>query len=194
MKSRYHVKGLVYMRTHEFFAEKVPGGSAALLPLLTRELRDFFSQTFLASGWYDALPIASLVRAEAKAMGHSVADYLEARAGWQAEKDIHTVYRMLLRLASPGLVAGRLAKMMGQVLDFGKTEILERRTDGMKAVVRGMPEALGEWYSGGLTVYAMRALAIAGAKQPSCRMVGAHLVAADPDGVPLADLSYDLSW
>jgi hypothetical protein len=191
---RYRVKGLVYMRTYSFFEEKFPGRLELIGRLLDPPVKAFFAQTFLASGWYDALPIAPLVIAEASLCAQSVPDYLEARATWQADQDIHSVYRILLRLASPGMVAARLARIMGQVLSFGTTEIVDKSDHGMKGVVRGMPEILGPWYSGALTVYGRRALTLAGAKAPRCDLVRSERVGHDADGLALADLHFEVAW
>lgn len=188
------MKGLVYMRTYGFFDENYPGKLELIGRLLDPQVKAFFAQTFLASGWYDALPIAPLVVAEASVCGLTVPDYLEARATWQADRDIHSVYRILLRLASPAMVAARLARIMGQVLSFGATEILNKTDRAMDAVVRGMPEVLGPWYSGALAVYGRRALSLAGSKAPRCELVRSEHTGNDEDGLPLADLHFEVAW
>jgi hypothetical protein len=190
----FHVKGLIYARTHMYFTEHVEGGPAAVLPHLPSDtLRDFFQQTFVAATWYDALPMAPLIRAEARACALPVKEYLARRAGWQAEQDIHTVYRLLLKLASPSMVASRLATLVSRVIDFGEPAVVERGDRRLRLVVRGMPDVLTEWYDNAMTVYGERALRLAGAKEPSVRVETA-MPAAPAHGVPLSDLTFALSW
>jgi hypothetical protein len=192
--SPFHVKGLIYARTHMYFTEHVEGGPATVLPHLNSErLRTFFQQTFVAATWYDALPMAPLIRAEAKACGLPVKEYLARRAGWQAEQDIHTVYRILLKLASPAMVAARLPTLISRVIDFGEPAVVERLDRRMRVAVRGMPDMLTEWYTGALTAYGERALALAGAKEPSVQ-VESSIPGAPEHGVPLSDLTFALSW
>jgi hypothetical protein len=193
-QSPFHVKGLIYARTHMYFTEHVEGGPAAVVEHLPSEaLRTFFQQTFVASTWYDALPMAPLIQAEAKACGQPVKDYLAQRAGWQAEQDIHTVYRLLLKLASPAMVAARLPTLISRVIDFGAPTILERLERQLRLVVRGMPDVLGEWYSGAMTAYGERALSLAGAKTPSV-FVESAAAGEVVHGVPTSELTFCLTW
>src|SRR5687768_13596595 len=79
--SPFHVKGNVYLGTQQFFATQVEGGVAALIAAIDDpKLKDFIQQKFLPVAWYDALPAAPLIRAEAKAMGLKVSHYLRLRS------------------------------------------------------------------------------------------------------------------
>src|SRR6516225_6947328 len=101
----FHVKGVVYLGTQKYFTNDVPNGMARLAETIDDPLvRDFIAQRFLAASWYDVLPVAPLIRAEAEVCGQTVAQYMRKRAAFQAREDIGGVYRWLLKLASPELV------------------------------------------------------------------------------------------
>jgi hypothetical protein len=192
--SSFHVKGIVYKRTHEYFRERHPVGPTAVLEHLpTAELRAFFEQPFTAGGWYDALPIAPLIRAEARALGQPLSAYLRDRAEFQARLDVNGLYRMLLKLATPELVASRLPRMIGQVVDFGAVELSEQRKGHVVATIRGMPHSLTEWYSSAITVYCEVALGLAGAPNPRVFLAGAPITSTK-DGQPLVDITYEVDF
>src|ERR1700748_3163446 len=101
--SPFRVKGSVYLATHEFFAQRVRGGMDTLYAELRNEpaLLAFMQQKFLPSSWYDVLPVAQLIEAEARAMGVPLGQYLRVRTRYQADRDIAGVYRFIMRLVSP---------------------------------------------------------------------------------------------
>lgn len=192
--SPFHVKGLVYARTKGYFDAHVPGGSAALLESFpTDELRDFFSQQFLAMRWYDALPIEPLVEAEAACSHLSVASYLKKRAGWQAEEDIKTVYSLLLRIASPERVAMAMPRLMSQMMDFGTATVNLIEPRHVSVMLSGMPGPLVPWYEGGMTAYSERALLLAGAKRVAFDVTTPRTT-GQRAGVPLVDMAINLRW
>jgi hypothetical protein len=192
--SSFHVKGIVYKRTHDFFRERHPSGPSAVLEHLpSDELRAFFEQPFTAGGWYDALPIAPLIRAEARALGQPLSTYLRERAEFQAHHDVNGLYKVLLKLASPDLVVSRLPRMIGQVVDFGTVELSDQRKGHLSATIRGMPHALVEWYGSAITVYCEVALKEAGAANPVVRLANAPITSVH-EGVPLADIRYEVDF
>ena len=192
--SAFRVKGIVYKRTHEYFHEKHPAGPSAVLEHLPNtELRAFFEQPFTAGGWYDALPIAPLIRAEARALGQALPLYLRERAEFQARLDVNGLYRVLLKLASPELVASRLPRMIGQVIDFGAIELSDQQKGHVIATIRGMPQVLTEWYSSAITVYCEVALREAGSKDPRARLAHSVLTSFE-SGVQLTDITYEVDF
>lgn len=163
-QSPLHVKGGIYLGTRKYFDEAVPGGFATLLEVLgPGPLSEFIGQGFLPVGWYDALAIPALVRAEAEATGRTVRAYLRERASFQARHDISGVYRVLLKLASPEAVAVRLPRLTTQIFDFGTVEA-KADHGHMIATFTGHPAALFEWYANAFNVYSETALKLAGAR------------------------------
>lgn len=160
------MKGVLYRGTQEFFRDHVTGGIEALHAELERDppLLAFIKQQFLPSSWYDVLPVAPLIRAEARAMRLTLTHYLRLRARYQAERDIRGVYRFLVTLASPDAVAQRLPRVMAQMFDFVKTESRIIEPGRVEMTIHGFPAVLVEWYSGCFSEYADVALRLAGAR------------------------------
>lgn len=190
----FHVKGVLYLGTQKYFTTEVPDGLAKLVQTLDDpSVRAFIQQKFLAASLYDVLPVAPLIRAEAEVCQQTVSAYLRKRAAFQAREDIGGVYRWLLKLASPELVALKLPRLLTQVFDFGDsfTERIDERC--IRVEVREFPQALSEWYSTAFDVYAETALGLAGAKNIDVRMkpvpTGRHAT-----GVELVTLRGDARW
>ncbi len=190
----FHVKGVLYLGTQKYFKTEVPDGLGRLAATLDDPaVREFIQGKFLASSWYDVLPVAPLIRAEAEVCHQTVPSYLRKRAAFQAREDISGVYRWLLKLASPELVALKIPRLLTQIFDFGDsyTERLEDHVVHME--LRDFPAVLGEWYSTAFEVYAETALGLAGAKNISLVLkttsTGKHA-----SGVELVSLKGDAHW
>jgi hypothetical protein len=193
-QSPFHMRGNIYAGTRKFFDAHGPGGIEAVY----REIRDpkllaFFQQEFAADDWYDVLPVALLIRAEAKAMGLSVAEYMRARSRFQAQLDINGLHRLLLKIASPEMVAMRLPALLSRVFDFGEARAERRGRGHVTSSMRGWPLILGEWYLNAFNVYTETALRLAGAIQCTVR-----LAPPEPDGaqhgVETVSIQSDTLW
>lgn len=190
----FHVKGVLYLGTQKYFGSEVPGGLPRLVETLEDPaVREFIQGKFLPSSWYDVLPVAPLIRAEAEVCHQTVPSYLRKRAAFQAREDISGVYRWLLKLASPELVALKLPRLLTQIFDFGDSnaERLDERV--VQIELREFPAVLGEWYSTAFEVYAETALALAGAKNISL-VLRAVPTGRHASGVDLVTLRGDLQW
>ena len=164
--SAFHVKGIIYRGTQIFFDERVPGGMQALVSAIGEpELAAFIQQPFLSASFYDALPIAALIRCEARAMSLPVAQYLDVRTRFQAEKDIGTVYKFLLKLVSLEQVAQRVPRIITQLFDFGVPVVEVVEQEHVTLRIEGWPAALVEWARAAFGVYLETALRLSGAKQ-----------------------------
>lgn len=128
--------------------------------------------------------MAPLIRAEARAVGQTLAGYLRHRGRYQAERDIHGVYRFLLKLASPDTVAQRLPRVVQQMLDFGQVESHLIESGHMEMRMSGFPAVLNEWYVGGFSAYADVALRLAGAGKVNV-VTKPSEPDGDRDGIPL---------
>jgi len=190
----FHVKGVLYLGTQKYFQSEVPDGIARLVATLDEpSVREFIQSKFLPSGWYDVLPVAPLIRAEAEVCHQTVPSYLRKRAAFQAREDLEGVYRWLLKLASPESVALKLPRLLTQIFDFGDsyTERLEEHVVHIE--LREFPAALTEWYSTAFEVYAETALGLAGAKNVSL-VLRATPTSHHASGVPLVTLTGDAHW
>lgn len=190
----FHVKGVLYLGTQKYFQNEVPEGLAKLASTLDDPtVRDFIQQKFLASSWYDVLPVAALIRAEAEVCNQTVPSYLRKRAAFQAREDISGVYRWLLKLASPETVALKLPRLLTQIFDFGDSYTERLDDHSVRIELREFPGVLTEWYTTAFEVYAETAIGLAGAKNIALVLkptpTGKHAT-----GVQLVNLSGDLHW
>ncbi|MFX8036069.1 hypothetical protein ABTK80_20910, partial [Acinetobacter baumannii] len=78
-------------------------------------------------------------------MGRTVPDYLKLRASFQAEKDLSGVYRFLLKLASPEMVALKLSRVATQIFEFGDTTVHRVAPNRIEGAFYGLPISLVEW-------------------------------------------------
>ena len=193
-ESPFHVKGGIYLATQTYFAKHVDGGMASLLAeIQDARLRAFIEQTLLASGWYDVLPVAPLIDAEARAARQPLNTYLRERARFQAKVDLGGVYKFILWLASPDSVALRLPRMLTQLFDFGRIEILHKEPRFVRAELSGFPALLSVWYVNAFDVYCEAALKAAGAGLVGVSASTPKIVETRL-GVELASFTLDVRW
>jgi hypothetical protein len=166
-ESPFHVKGLAYLGHLDWIDGHFPGGRAGFLALLSPTMRAFFGQTFLAISQVDFLPLASAGQVCARALGMNFVDFIEMRSRHQATLDIQGVYRMLLKLTSPKLVAVRLPKMMSKYFDFGTSRSLSEESFHVAFEVAAIPELLVEWFLGCYTGYVEVVIGAAGGSLPT---------------------------
>ncbi len=165
----FQCKGLVYRGAHEFYEERVPGGVKALADKLEIDDREFFMQPFLPGGWYDVLPIARISQTAAKLAGIPSVQLVRENAARLAHRDVNGVYRILLKLASPELVASRLPRASLQYFDFGTADGTMTGPKQFVARRHGVPLALATWMSSCIEGFVPVALEYAGAKQVTVR-------------------------
>lgn len=163
-QSPFRCKGIIYLGTREFFAKQGPDAFDRLVASIADpELRAFFTQPFLSACWYDVLPVATLIELEARSLGLNLVEYLRQRTTFQADRDIRGVYRFLLAVASPNMVAPRLAKLLSQVFDFGTASAVCVGDGRWRYRFTGWPRSLHVWFRTALDIYARHALTLAGA-------------------------------
>lgn len=192
--SPFRVKGVLYQGTQAFFEQNLQGGMTSLLSEIDDPgLRAFIAQKFLPSGWYDVLPVPALIACEARALRMGLPEYLLHRTRYQAKRDLGGVHGWVLRLATPGLVATRLPKIMSQMFDFVRVDAV--REDGNLVEVRfhGIPATLVDWLHNALNVYSETALKLAGARGVDIGLPRA-LPSGEVQGVPTITMAMQLSW
>jgi hypothetical protein len=192
--SPFQTKGIRFLGTESFFGKASPEGMTAVYSQITDPaLLRFIQQKFLAASWYDALPVASLIRAEARALKLPVEDYLRQRTEWQAKSDFNGVYRALLKLTTPKSLVERMPKMLSRYHNFGAMQIVEEDTRRLKLAFSGAPAPLGFWLSTVIGTYTRCVVEYCGAPLPDTR-VGAMRSDGELHGVDLVRFDIELSW
>ena len=192
--SPFHTKGVLYLGTQAFFREKSPAG----ISIVHEHLGDpalvaFIQQRFLAASWYDALPAAPLVRAEARSLRLSVEDYLHERTIWQAKSDFNGIYRALLKLTSPQAIVDRFPKIVQRYYDFGKLTAVEHDARRLHLLCEGIPAPLTFWLSNIFGTYARTVVGFCGAPLPSARVSGLR-VDGESRGIETSRFIVELTW
>ncbi len=185
---------MLYLGTQTFFAENVTGGLRTVQAELPEgRLRDFIGQRFLPGSLYEVMVVPTLIEAEARALGQPLDRYLTFRTRWQAKRDIGGVYRLLLKLTSPELVAARLPKVVVQMFNFATTTHRDLGDKHVQLEVRGVPQALAAWLEVGFKVYVETALTLAGARHPELSLMRQE-ASGSREGFPLVTLQGDVRW
>ena len=196
-KSPFHAKGLVYSGAREYWQQRVPGGidavRAALVATGDAELAGFLDTRFVASSWYDALPIVPLSAVAARLGGVPHAQLVRDNAAWLAERDLHGVYRVILMVASIEMVAMRLGKLSMQYFDFGRTETIRVRERVVESRRHGIPAALAPWFIFAADGFVPVALKLAGAKSVTLRH-GSPQPEGLALGAPAVQIRFEIQW
>jgi hypothetical protein len=101
-ESPFHVKGLTYRNTLDFYDREVPGGSAAVLAAVRDpKVREFASQRFLPGGWYDVLPVVPMNSTAAMVSKRQQLEMTHQLSREAAQKDINGIYRFMLNWRRP---------------------------------------------------------------------------------------------
>ena len=193
-ESPFRVKGHVYLKMVEDFAETVDGGIVALAARTGEPgLEDFVCQRFMASAWYDALPMMPLSLAHARAVGAPLHAHLRDRGRWVAERDIPGVYRFLLKLSSPEMVVSRLARAATQYFDFGACDVKLTRPKHAEAAMAGVPRSLVPLVAATTEGFVGAALEMAGGTDVYVRCVDTPRDGAR-DGIPTMVVRLEIAW
>ena len=153
-ESPYHVKGVAYRGHLEYVEAHLPGGVDAMKAAFDDPaVAAFFDQTFLASTFYDVMPLAHAGVICADLSGLPFFDFVKRRAIAQAESDIRGIYKWLLSVLSPRMVGSRLTKVLSQYLDYLEFELVESTPRRVIGRLKGIPPELKGWQSAVFEAY-----------------------------------------
>ncbi len=174
--------------------ERAPGGLENVSRFLPDDAhRAFVKQVFLPVGWYDAIPLYAFAKAIAQSEKRSVEEFLHERTIQAARTDLTGMYKLILRVASPDMVASRLQRATSRYFDFGVSEVVESAPGRSSGKFSGVPRPVGEWCAAVFPGYAVEVLKVAGAKMPNARVDALESTGLQ-EGVELVALRIHLSW
>jgi hypothetical protein len=192
--SPFHVKGVAYRGHLDYVDANVPGGVAAMKAGFSDPaVAEFFDQTFLASSFYDVMPLAHAGVICADLSGLSFYEFVRTRTIAQAERDVRGVYKWLLSLLSPRMVATRLPKFLAQYLDFLVFEVVEASPKRVVGRLSGIPLELKCWQSTVFEAYYVHVFKIGGVKDFSIRYEDLS-VQSSADGLPTLSVGLVLEF
>jgi hypothetical protein len=186
----FRAKGEAFRGHLAYVAELVPGGVDAMIERTPDPvLRRFWAQPFLASSRYDVFPLVFAGFTCAELVGTDPGAFVYTRSIAQAERDIHGVYRALLRFVSAETIALRLPKLMLQYFDFGQVEGLRASEREVHGEFVGIPAAIAPWFATVVRAYAATAIRVGGSAAPAVEFVAAR-DGGVAHGHPLRDLPF----
>lgn len=193
-QSPFKIKGLAYRGVVRDADERIPGGLNRIAAELgDGELREFLLQPFMASSWSDVLPMLPLVETLSRRFGQSPESYTRDRARAQAAEDLDGVYKVLLKVVSPRIVATRLPRLTASYFNWGKVEVWELEARRVRASRSQIPEPLIAWYEAVTQPYVQLALTHAGGKSARFACVES-LPDAPLHGLPTRKLVFEATW
>jgi hypothetical protein len=153
--SPFRINGVFYLGLRRYIEQRVEGGTDAF----TRGLDDphlaaFVRQTFLATAFYDLLPILPLTDALARLDRTPFNEFVRQRARAQALHDCEGVYRAFIgRRGSEREMLDGVVKTSARIYDFGTIEYVIDRP-GVADISRiEVPDPVIGWYQTSTTEY-----------------------------------------
>jgi hypothetical protein len=120
-RSPFHIRGLYYDRLVAYLRRSRRKG--ALNDLIAPELRDFLSQRFHWTGWYDALPAVPLCAAIASVRQEDFEELTREQTRRGALAVIPSFFRLALRVPGPAAFHGQTASIVSSIVDFVDLEL-----------------------------------------------------------------------
>ena len=146
--SPFRINGVFYLGLRRYIGERVDGGLERLaVELGDGELAAFVRQTFLATSFYDLLPIAPLMETLARLAKQSFGEFVRRRSRAQAIHDCEGVYKAFMgRRGSDKELLDGICKTSARIYDFGKTEYAVVRPGVVDMVRVQVPDPILGWY------------------------------------------------
>ena len=144
----FHFKGISISGLIDFIQERAPDQFDAIVNLIQEpDIRAFMRQSFVAAGWYDALPILHLASAGALYLGTTTAKLLVEHAAWQVLRDMKGANKLLAsKMITPEALAARTTDITRRYNDFAKLEVVQCVPGMLVTAVSQLPDILVPWF------------------------------------------------
>ncbi len=192
--SPFHIKGLAYRGLVLAASSLVPGGMEKFCWALgDARLAAFVGQPFLASGFYDLLPIYPLTATLAALMRVPFERFLREGASEQARYDAAHVFRRMFEGKGVEDIPDCVNRFEAQYYDFGRTEAKMPSPGLIVLQLHETPEYVSPWLTAMKAGYTEEVARIVGAPRPHCTG-GTPVPGGARDGHPLASVWCELRW
>lgn len=154
-KSPFQVKGLAYKGLLHFVSTKIDGGVAVLAASMRdAPLRDYITQTFLPSTFYDALPLVAASAAAANMTNIALDTFAHSQGRAQAKYDADHAFRALVQGRTIDDFPSRCKRIASSYFNFGEWEANSFSPGTVTFVVKGIPAWSAPWFGSLLGGYA----------------------------------------
>jgi len=170
-KSPFHVKGLAYKGLLHLVTTKIEGGVGVLAASMRdASLRDYITQTFLPSTFYDALPLVAASSAAANLLNIPLDTFAQNQGRAQAKYDADHAFRAFVQGRSIEDFPSRCKLIAARYFDFGEWEANSFSPGTVTFVVKGIPAWSSPWFGPVLAGYASTMVQYVARKNASCTM------------------------
>lgn len=159
----FRTKGVVFIGVRNWYSHETAFGYDRPRAALNSDVAAFLDQRFLAASWYDYLPLFLLYRETAKLSNKPIRTIESALGRHSAERDLHGVYKFLLKLTSPHSAMSFMPRVWHQYFSFGSAEVVPRGPSSATFIVHGFPSDFAEDFEGILEGWIAIVLEYAGA-------------------------------
>jgi hypothetical protein len=188
----FHTKATGYLGHMKWVDESYPGGRDAFMAQISPPLRDWFTQQFFAMSFIDLMPLVCVGHTCARSFRMGFYDFIVYRSKLQAEADLKGMYRALLKLSSPRLLAARVPTILAQYFDFGAMRLLEVEPYRATWELGSIPVVLGAWMAAANEGFSLALVKAAGGVAPHCEV--SHEPAASLNGYAACRLRVVMQW
>lgn len=170
-KSPFHVKGLAYKGLLHLVSTKIEGGVGVLAASMRdASLRDYITQTFLPSTFYDALPLVAASAAASNLLNAQLDTFAQSQGRAQAKYDADHAFRAFVQGRSIEDFPSRCKLIASRYFDFGEWEANSFSPGTVTFVVKGIPAWSSPWLGPLLGGYASTMVQYVARKPASCTM------------------------
>lgn len=193
-KSPFHVKGLAYKGLMHFVTTKIDGGVAVLAASMRdATLRDYITQTFLASTFYDALPLVAASAAAANFINTPLDTFAQNQGRAQAKYDVDHSFRAFIQGRTIEDFPSRCKLIASRYFDFGEWEANSFSPGTITFVVKGIPAWASPWFGPLLGGYASTMVQSVARKNASCTVYPTRRDGTN-DGIQTVIVEMDISF
>ena len=190
----YHCKGVNYTDLFVYMDEQIPGGRAAVFERLKNSrLIPFLQQRFVNVGWYDVFPLVSLQRTAAVAMELPHLEFVRRFAKWTFPRQVHGIYKFLLKLTTPDMMTRSLPRAANQFFDFLRVDVEQMKPGMYRSRASNIPEMLAPPYMVSSESGVVTLLELSGAKGIRHRWL-APTDDGEAYGIKLVAVTREISW
>jgi serine/threonine protein kinase len=193
-KSPFQVKGLAYKGLLHFVTKKLEGGVGALAASMPNAvLRDYITQTFLASTFYDVLPLVTASAAAANLVNIPLETFAQNQGRAQALYDVGHAFRAFVQGRSIEDFPSRCKLIASRYYNFGEWEATSGSPRTVTFVVKGIPAWASPWFAPMLGGYVSAMVQCVAKKNASCTV---HPTRRDgtTDGIQTVIVEMDISF
>jgi len=152
--SRFRCKGILYRGFQQGLERRVTGGLDTFCAGLADEsLRSFVRQSFLASSFYDVLPMYPLMARLAECLKVPYDKLVTETGMLQAKADVEGVYKQLVQTSTPEDLPNKIVRWSQRHYDYGESVLIESKPGRMVFRRLGQPTFVLPWFLGAQSAY-----------------------------------------